>query len=274
MILVDKQKHIANEKEQMKNIRLVEFFPLLLFIILLLPLLFFTSINSLIFLSLNQAAVLLPVALWANLTLLGDGVFLVGLLSVFAIRFPYFSAICLYCGMGMGLVVQILKRIIGQERPFNVLEGESINFIGEPLSHHSFPSGHSATVFFLAAAILCYFNIKNLWLIMLIIIIATAGAFSRIAVGVHFPADVLSGALIGWFIALVSITLLRHKRIAPPFMIIASVLILGTCIAMFFHDPKLPHVTILMNSAAIIFTSCAAYNLLKNFRPHGWMKSI
>ena len=258
----------------MNNIRLVEFFPLLLFIILLLPLLFFTSINSLIFLSLNKAAALLPVALWANLTLLGDGIFSVGLLSVFAIRFPYFSAICLYCGLGMGLVVQILKRIIEQERPFLALEGEPINFIGEPLSHHSFPSGHSATVFFLAAAILCYFNIKNLWLIMLIIIIATAGAFSRIAVGVHFPADVLSGALIGWFIALVSITLLRHKRIAPPFMIISSVLILGTCIAMFFHDPKLPHVTILMNSAAIIFTSCAAYNLLKNLRPNSWMKSI
>ena len=253
----------------MRNIRLVEFLPLLLFIVLLIPLLFFTSINSFIFITLNQAAALLPVALWANVTLLGDGVFAIALLSVFAIRFPYFATICLYCGMGMGLVVQLIKRIVEQQRPLNVLEGESINLIGEPLSYHSFPSGHSATVFFLAAAILCYFNIKNLWLIMLILTIASAGAFSRIAVGVHFPADVLSGALIGWFSALLSITLLRHKRIAPPFMIIASVLILGTCIVMFFHDPKLPYVTVLMNSAAIIFTSCAAYNLLKNFRPYG-----
>ena len=253
----------------MRNIRLAEFLPLLLFIILLIPLLLFPSINSLIFLSLNQAAALLPVALWANVTLLGDGVFAIALLSVFAIKFPYFATICLYCGMGMGLVVQLIKRIVEQQRPLNVLEGESINLIGEPLSYHSFPSGHSATVFFLAVAILYYFNIKTLWLIMLIIIITTIGAFSRIAVGVHFPADVLSGALIGWFSALISITLLRNKRIAPPFMIISSVLILGTCIAMFFHDPKLPHVTILMNSTAIIFTSCAAYNLLKNFRSYG-----
>jgi len=88
-----------------------------------------------------------------------------------------------------------LKRVIFRERPFT-----TYSFI-DKLSEggaSSFPSGHTMEAFAMAAALSLLFSRKvvvipaYLWAILV--------AYSRMALGVHYPSDVFAGIIIGTFI--------------------------------------------------------------------------
>ena len=65
---------------------------------------------------------------------------------------------------------------------------------------YGFASGHAANSFTLATLLFLFFRsrINYLWIIF---IWAALVAYSRIYVGVHYPGDILTGAIIGIFIA-------------------------------------------------------------------------
>lgn len=85
-------------------------------------------------------------------------------------------------GISYVLVEFILKPLIARPRPTNLL------------SDFSFPSGH-ATIAFAMAVVLSAYEPKFRWLFYAL---AVCISFSRIYIGVHYPLDVLSGALLGW----------------------------------------------------------------------------
>ena len=84
----------------------------------------------------------------------------------------------------------VLKPLIDRTRPYYVLDYTPlIPPVGDP----SFPSGHTSASFAAATAI---YAINKKWGIAAYIFAAVMG-FSRLYLGVHFPTDVLAGALVG-----------------------------------------------------------------------------
>lgn len=87
----------------------------------------------------------------------------------------------------------ILKPLIGRARPFSVNPAAEL-LIAPPLDA-SFPSGHTAASF--AAATALWTTSKSPWMGIPAMALAILTAFSRLYLYVHWPSDVLGGAVLG-----------------------------------------------------------------------------
>ena len=100
-------------------------------------------------------------------------------------------------------VAGIVKVAVGEHRP-----DEPDPLVTIPHSH-SFPSGHTATSFAGATALsLLYPRATPAFFLL-----AAAIAYSRLYVGVHFPLDVVGGAVIGVATALLLLAAARRRSL-------------------------------------------------------------
>jgi undecaprenyl-diphosphatase len=93
-----------------------------------------------------------------------------------------------------GLFVTIVKRLIGRVRPSVVGPFAYVPFSWRP-DYASMPSGHATTAFAVAVAIGAVWPRARplLWLYALVI------AASRVIIAAHYPSDVIAGACVGGF---------------------------------------------------------------------------
>jgi membrane-associated phospholipid phosphatase len=167
-----------------------------------------TGSNRTLFLWINKQGLFADDVTWAAITMLGDGWLAMILLLPLAGRRPDILWAAMVAGLLSTLLVLSLKLALGVARPPAVLSPESFHLIGPALKATAFPSGHTATIFAWAGVVALGF--KNGWLGAGLLLIAAAVGLSRIMVGVHWPLDVLGGALLGWMSAVWAIELARR----------------------------------------------------------------
>lgn len=134
-------------------------------------------------------------------TFLGDGLFplLVAILLLFLQR-KKLAAKILFSFVVSGLAAQLLKALFHAPRPmafFQQMRLPYSKFI-EGVTHsgmNSFPSGHTTTVFALAATLA--FNSSCKYRCAGFFILATLALYSRIYLGQHFLEDTAAGMFLG-----------------------------------------------------------------------------
>ncbi len=141
--------------------------------------------------------------LFRTVSRLGDGVIWYSLMALLPVIGGY-NGLVVTLHMGMTalaglLIYKLTKRCSGRERPY-VSHAGQVACAMPPLDRYSFPSGHTlhAVSFTL---VLCSYFPQMRWVLLPFAVLV---ALSRMILGLHYPSDVLAGALIGAVLALLS----------------------------------------------------------------------
>lgn len=136
---------------------------------------------------------------------LGDGVFWYMLMMVLLLRFQAAALPAvlhmLAVGLASTLLYKLIKRKTLRPRPFNVYPSIVCN--GQALDQFSFPSGHTLHAVSFSIVALVYYPALS-WLVLPFTLLV---ALSRPILGLHYPSDVLVGALLGALVATLSFCL-------------------------------------------------------------------
>jgi len=135
-------------------------------------------------------------AFWANVTILGDGLVCAVLLLPWIRRHPDRVWGGLLGALFMVVVLRSFKGLLGLPRPLGVLPEDMVTLIGPGHRRSAFPSGHAAT-FALWAGVWALGTTRRLHSLLALLLGLLVGV-SRMAVGVHWPSDVLGGFALGW----------------------------------------------------------------------------
>ncbi|HEX5526358.1 MAG TPA: phosphatase PAP2 family protein [Solirubrobacterales bacterium] len=110
-------------------------------------------------------------------------------------RFADWRRACLAAVLsaGLGLAVgKVISELVDRARPF-VADPHGVHLFSGHAADPGFPSDHATAAFAIAVAILLR---KRAWGIFALVA-ATVLSVGRVALGVHYPSDVLAGAALG-----------------------------------------------------------------------------
>jgi undecaprenyl-diphosphatase len=102
---------------------------------------------------------------------------------------------------------ELIKNLVARPRPFDLITQLKV-LIARP-TDFSFPSGHTASSFASAGAF--YYYGDKRWGILALIFAGVIG-FSRLYLGVHYPSDVICGAIIGLIISFLVSKVMLYRQ--------------------------------------------------------------
>lgn len=169
-----------------------------------------------------------------NLTQLGDAMIGLSLLAVFIVYAPKMWEALITSSLLSCLISSSLKKIFAVPRPAAYLDNDSFVIIGKVLKgYNSLPSGHSITIFTILTILMFALSPKKLiykilWFLF-VIIIGLILVFTRVALGAHYPLDVIIGGIVGYICGLIGIFISKkyniwawigHKKFYPVFVLL------------------------------------------------------
>ncbi|MGN0657389.1 MAG: phosphatase PAP2 family protein [Ruminiclostridium sp.] len=124
---------------------------------------------------------------------------ILGIVLIF-IKKQRLNGISILCSLGITILLTefLIKLIIMRERPYQLNEAHVL-LIAPPIGT-SFPSSHTALSFAVAVVLLRVSKPIGISAIVFALLVG----FSRMYLYVHFPTDVLAGAVVGTAIAIIS----------------------------------------------------------------------
>lgn len=136
---------------------------------------------------------------------LGDGVFwyvlMGGLLVWHGLAALPAVAHMILAGLAGTLVYKWLKGATERPRPYQACP--TICCLTAPLDRFSFPSGHTLHAVIFSIVATAYYPVLAMWVWPFTLLVAA----SRLVLGLHYPSDVVVGALLGALIAGLSLAL-------------------------------------------------------------------
>jgi len=204
--------------------------------VLALLLIWLTGSETAVFLFLNHLGNFAGNTFWISLTTLGDGFVAFALILPFVYRKPREAWALVLSWIVVAISVKATKHLIVSYRPLFFLSPDSFRLISAPFRYYSFPSGHAMTVAAFGGTLCLFYRNKLVWAVILLI--ALSICFSRIAMGIHWPTDVLVGIIGGWVIAWLTYLLSQVVSFGsrPIFQVLLGVLMLGAAITLFFYN--------------------------------------
>jgi membrane-associated phospholipid phosphatase len=189
---------------------------------------------------------------WAHVTILGDGLVCAVLFLPWVRRFPQRIWAGVLAALLMVLILRSFKAFLGLPRPLGVLPEEMVTVIGPGHRRSAFPSGHAATIALFAG--IWALSTSRRALSWLALSLATLVGVSRMAVGVHWPSDVLAGFALGWVSAWIGLRWAARApwgTRSPGRYILAGALMISALVLLSIDHTGYPGVLLFQKSLAL-----------------------
>jgi len=157
--------------------------------------------NQSLFLWLNHLCSPLPDWFWSSMTINGHTSMIFALFAPLLFRHSKIVTALFASSLVGGVVSTTIKEALQIPRPPAVLALDHFHLIGDKLELVSFPSGHSLAAFAAVTLLILGLQLRG-WRLLVALWIASLVGLSRVAVGAHWPLDVLGGCVLGTFCAL------------------------------------------------------------------------
>lgn len=219
------------------------------------------------FFAINDAARVLSDGELSRLTQLGDSLTALSLFLLFAWRYPRALWLAVLGALIATALSHGLKSIAHLPRPPAVLDLDLFRHLGPLWKRDSFPSGHSVTAFVVVGALACELRWSGR---VLLLGAALLVGLARVAVGVHWPVDVLAGAALGLVsVRLAGLLTRRWRWGLRPFGHRLLVLALAGCaIADFIRTPSYPEAQGLTRLIAVLGLALSFFRYVVQPRMH------
>lgn len=171
-----------------------------------------SNVNQILMLAIHSSPIL-PPSLWALINLGGDAWVVLLTLLIIERRPGEITSWVLKTWLMGAVLSQFIKHFYPLPRPASVLGIDSLSLIDHPpLLSGSMPSGHALAAIscaLIACVLLRSRGVQFVYL-TLIAILASLVAWARVAVGAHWPSDVIAGAGLAFGVVVAAHVWERH----------------------------------------------------------------